>query len=124
MLIRTENAPREAWTEERCHVLELLNDPRAPEVSLAECRVEPGVTTELHRLSVAEWYVIRAGEGLMEVGGEAPFAVRAGDVVAIPPRAAQCITNTGEGDLRFACICLPRFTPECYEAVRSGQSPA
>lgn len=116
MLIR-KGQDREIPTRERCYIRELLNDPRVPQVSLAETRVEPGVTTERHRLAVAEWYVIREGTGLMEVGDEKPFPVAPGDVVAIPPRVSQCITNTGDVDLRFECLCLPRFTPQCYEAL-------
>ena len=107
----------EVWTGERCWITELLNDASVPEVSLARCRVEPGVTTELHRLGVREWYVVEAGSGLVEVGEEKPRPVRRGDVVAIPAGRAQRITNTGTGDLVFQCVCLPRFTPECYESL-------
>jgi len=107
----------EQWTEERCYIREILNDPRVPEISLAEARVEPGVTTEWHRVAVAEWYVIRQGEGLMEVGDSRPFRVQPGDTVAIPAGTAQRITNTGVADLRFECLCTPRFRPELYEAI-------
>ncbi len=110
----------EILTSERCFIRELVNDPAVPDASLAECRVEPGVTTELHRLSVAEWYVIREGQGRMEVAGEAPFAVAPGDVVAIPPGASQRIRNTGDGDLVFHCLCVPRFTPDSYESLEDG----
>lgn len=116
-LIPGDAGPEEVWTSERCYIRELLNDPRAPDVSLAECRVEPGVTTELHRLSVAEWYLIRAGSGLMQVGDGEPFAVDAGDTVAIPAGAAQRISNRSDDDLIFLCLCVPRFTPSCYEAL-------
>ena len=61
---------QEILTRERCHIRELLNDAAVPELSVAAARVEPGVTTELHRLSVAEWYVIRSGQGYMRVGDE------------------------------------------------------
>lgn len=114
MLIRNGKHEHEFYTRERVYVTELLNDPAAPDVSLARCRVLPGVTTELHRLGVAEWYVIEAGTGLMEVAGGEPFPVGAGDVVAIPPEASQRITNTGASDLVLQCICLPRFTPQSY----------
>lgn len=114
MLIRSESHGRELYTRERVHVTELLNDPAAPDVSLARCRVEPGVTTELHRLAVAEWYVLEQGEGLMEVGGGEPFAVGPGDVVAIPAGTSQRITNTGDRDLVLQCVCLPRFTEDAY----------
>lgn len=114
MLLRGGRHGQEFHTRERVYVTELLNDPAAPDVSLARCRVQPGVTTELHRLDVAEWYVLEEGEGLMEVGGGEPFAVGPGDVVAIPAGTSQRITNTGEGDLVLQCVCLPRFTEDAY----------
>ncbi|MDX1481864.1 MAG: cupin domain-containing protein [Woeseiaceae bacterium] len=107
----------EILTRERCHIREILNDASEPELSVAAARVEPGITTELHRLTVSEWYVIREGKGRMRIGGSAPFDVAAGDCVRIPAGLSQCITNTGDTDLRFDCICQPRFTPDAYEAL-------
>lgn len=107
----------EVLTSERCHISELLNHSRVADFSLARCRVEPGVSTQLHRLSVREYYVIASGEGLMEVANDAPFRVQAGDSVEIPAHAAQRIQNVGSEDLVFQCICLPRFTPDCYESL-------
>lgn len=95
-------------------IREHLNTDALPDVSLASCRVQPGVTTELHALSVHEWYVIESGEGLMRVGDDEPFAVGPGDSVSIPPGREQQISNTGSGDLLFLCVCVPRFTPDCY----------
>lgn len=117
MLIRKASASKEFYTGERCYITELLNDDSVPQTSLARSRVLPGVTTELHRLTVAEWYVIGEGAGLMEVAGSDPFAVGPGDVVAVPPNISQRITNTGDSDLELQCLCLPRFTPECYESL-------
>lgn len=117
MLIRPKKPAEEILTGERCYIREVLNDPAVPEVSLAEARVAPGVTTELHRLSVAEWYIIRQGEGLMDPGDGEPFEVRPGDIVAISPQKPQRITNTGSADLKFLCLCLPAFRPECYEGL-------
>jgi len=116
MLIPNKN-PQEILTDERCHIRELLNDQRVPETSLAEACVPSGVTTQLHRLSVAEWYIVREGNGLMELGGGEAFPVAPGDVVAIPPQTSQRIANRGPGDLRFLCLCLPAFRPECYESL-------
>jgi len=107
----------ERLTRERCYIRERLNHPDIPQVSLADCRVPPGVTTELHRLSVQEWYVIVEGQGEVEVGGAAPREVGPGDIVAIPEGATQRIRNTGGGDLRFECICMPRFTAASYEGL-------
>jgi len=104
-------------TRERLYITERLNDPAAPALSLADARVEPGVTTELHKLSVDEWYVILVGSGLMEVGGGLSFAVGPGDTVIIPAGTSQRISNTGKDDLQFQCVCMPRFTPGSYEAL-------
>jgi len=103
-------------TRERLQIRERVNDPAVPEFSLADARVEPGVTTELHALDVDEYYCLQEGSGRMEVDGKA-FAVSAGDVVAIPAGSAQRITNTGTSDLRFQCICLPRFVPAAYRPL-------
>jgi mannose-6-phosphate isomerase-like protein (cupin superfamily) len=119
-LIKGSNTREEAWTGERCYITELINDPAIPDVSLARCRVPPGTTTELHRLSVKEWYVIDKGNGLMEIGSRSPFEVGPGDTVIIPAGTPQRITNTGSSDLVFQCLCIPRFTPACYEAFETG----
>ena len=110
---------RESWTRERCYIRELVNDPGISAFSLAEARVEPGIRTELHRLAVDEWYVITGGSGLMEVGDEPPCAVGPGDVVEIPAGTPQRIRNTGDEDLLFQCICLPRFTVNSYESLET-----
>jgi mannose-6-phosphate isomerase-like protein (cupin superfamily) len=107
----------EIWTIERCYITELVNTARQPEVSLARTRVEPGVTTQLHQLSVHEWYVIESGHGLMRVGDEAPYPVGPGDTITIAKHTAQQITNTGDEDLRFLCICTPKFSQECYTSL-------
>lgn len=106
----------ETLTSERCYIREHLNTDAVPDVSLAACRVRPGVTTELHLLSVHEWYVIESGQGLMRVGDGEPFAVGPGDTVSIPPGREQQISNTGDADLSFLCVCVPRFTPGCYSS--------
>jgi mannose-6-phosphate isomerase-like protein (cupin superfamily) len=104
----------EFWTEERCFITELLNDAASPETSLAIARVEPGVTTQLHRLvGVSERYILRKGSGLVEVDGQTQ-ELGTGDSAVIQAGAAQRITNTGVGDLEFYCLCTPRFRPEAY----------
>ncbi len=111
----------EVYTRERCYISELLNSPSHPEVSVARARVRPGVTTELHHLGVAEWYVIEQGFGMMQVGRNAPFPVGPGAIVAIPQHVLQRIRNTGDTDLIFLCICAPRFTFDCYTAVNNQE---
>lgn len=109
----------EFYTRERCFITELLNDPEDPEVSLARCRVEPGVTTELHKLTVSERYIIIEGQGLMRLGEDQAFPVKAGDTVYISANEPQQVTNTGQSDLVFLCLCSPRFTAECYLPLES-----
>ncbi|MCP4300053.1 MAG: cupin domain-containing protein [Gammaproteobacteria bacterium] len=107
----------EFWTTERCYITELMNNDGQPEVSVARTRVEAGVTTQLHALAVAEWYVIESGVGLVTVAGEPPVSVAAGEVVTIPRHASQQIENTGNDDLVFLCLCTPRFSQECYTSL-------
>ncbi|MBT8077092.1 MAG: cupin domain-containing protein [Gammaproteobacteria bacterium] len=113
-LISSPAERAEILTRERTCILEELNDPAVPGVSLARARVAPGVTTEWHSLSVTEWYVITSGCGLMHVGDEDPFEVTAGDSVEIPAGIPQRIENRGSDDIVFRCICMPRFTIDCY----------
>ncbi len=109
--------PDEFWTSERCYIAELLNKDAYPEVSVARSRVEPGATTQLHSLTVAEWYVIESGKGLMTVAEESPRKVGPGDIVSIPKNAPQMIANYGDSDLIFLCVCSPRFSQDCYTSL-------
>ncbi len=115
---RRVQPPAEYWFEERCHITEWWNTPADAAVSVARARVEPGVTTRLHRLDgVTERYVILEGTGCAEVAGTAPREVGAGDVVVVPPGASQRIRNVGACDLVFLAVCTPRFTREAYEDI-------
>jgi mannose-6-phosphate isomerase-like protein (cupin superfamily) len=108
----------EFLTGEGCWITENWNSPADPAVSIARARVEPGLTTQRHRLrGVAEKYVVIAGSGVARIGDAAPVRVHPGDVLTIPPGTPQQITNDGAGDLVFYCVCTPRYTPECYEAL-------
>lgn len=112
-------AAGEFWTDERLFITELHNCDESPEASLALARVQPRVTTQLHSLSgTVERYIVRAGEGIVEVDGERR-PVAAGDQVVIPAGAPQRITNTGEGDLEFYCLCTPRFLVPAYVDLES-----
>ncbi|MCO5162310.1 MAG: cupin domain-containing protein [Mesorhizobium sp.] len=107
----------EFWTGERCYITELHNCDQSPEASLALARVEPGVTTQLHRLDgVSERYIVRKGEGILEVDGVRQM-LGAGDQAVIPAGAAQRIENTGDRDLEFYCLCVPRFHPASYVSL-------
>ena len=110
----------EFYTDERVYITELLNAAQSPDASLALARVEPGVTTQLHALrGVVETYIIRQGSGIVEVDQVAQ-PVKVGDTVLIAAGLPQRITNTGAGDLAFYCLCMPRFTLECYVDLEDG----
>jgi mannose-6-phosphate isomerase-like protein (cupin superfamily) len=111
---------REILTPEGCHILELSNTTNDPAASIARARVAPGRTTRWHRVrKTVERYLILEGKGRAEVGSLPPREVNPGDVVLIPPDCRQRITNTGEQDLIFLCLCTPRFMPEAYEDLES-----
>ena len=113
MLFRHDEG-REYFFIEGCHIIETLNSPEDPQVSIVRARVEPGVTTQWHRLEgITERYVILQGQGLAWVGDE-QFTVTAGDVLLIPPMVRQRITNTAAEDLLFLAVCSPRFSAEAY----------
>ncbi len=116
------NLKNEFFTPENCYILELCNTPDDPDVSIARARVKPGETTRLHRLkNTIERYYILEGTGLVEIGNLPPTELKTGDVVIIPPMCPQKITNTGENDLIFLCICSPRFINEIYEDMENTE---
>ena len=105
-------------TPERCSILEISNSASDPSVYSARAKVAPGVTTVLHSLDqIEERYIIAAGTGLMEIGKVGPEAVEAGDVVLVPAGVPQRVTNTGQMDLIFYCVCTPRFQPSAYRQL-------
>lgn len=119
-LISPFDANAEFYTPERCHIVEIHNTADDADCSIARARVAPGVTTQLHRLNgTIERYVILGGRGTVKVDGNPPEAVAPLDVVYIPEGVSQEITNTGDVDLVFLCICTPRFKKENYVTAGS-----
>jgi len=113
--IRRADRSSEFLTHENCFILEVANDAGDPDVSIARARVLSGVTTEWHRVTgIDERYVIVRGTGKVEVGGLPPALVCEGDVVRIPADTPQRITNVGDEDLVFFCVCTPRFVQSAY----------
>lgn len=88
-----------------------LTDPLELRYSLAHARVQPGVTTRLHRLKHSEVYYVLSGEGEMTIDGERR-RVTPGCALYIPPGAAQQITNVGREELIFLCIVDPAWQIE------------
>lgn len=115
--IKHFQANNEYFFVEGCYINELSNQPQDPELSIAQARVESGVTTQWHQLrETTERYVILEGNGAVEIGDQAPQTVNPGDVVIIPPNTRQRITNTSSKDLIFLALCTPRFETENYQA--------
>ena len=116
--IRHLDEQAEYYFQEGCFINELSNSAADPALSIARARVAPGVTTRWHRLQgMTERYVIQSGHGRAEVGSLSAQEVGPGDVVLIPPGAAQRISNIGSEDLVFLALCTPRFLPEAYEDI-------
>jgi len=123
VVISTYKPETEFYTDERCYIVEIHNRNDDEACSIARARVLPGVTTQLHALrGVDERYVILDGEGSVEVNGGPPTPVRPFDVVGIVAGTTQRITNTGDQDLVFLCICTPRFDPDRYMNMESPKS--
>jgi mannose-6-phosphate isomerase-like protein (cupin superfamily) len=117
--IRRADPSKEFPTHENCFILELANDAADPDMSIARARVLPGVTTEWHRLEgIVERYIIIRGKGRVEVGDLPPAVASEGDVVRIPANVPQRITNIGDEDLVFLCVCTPRWVHSAYVSGR------
>jgi len=124
MLQHIANKPSEEfYTDERCYIVELLNDEASPQMSMARCRVLPGVITQLHALEgTQETYFIEQGSGVMDDGKGDLIEVGVGDSVKIGRNCPQRIRNTGDNDLVFLVVCQPRFVPKCYRNLEQSDS--
>lgn len=108
-------------TPELCHITELFNTPEHPGLSIAQSRVEAGITTVNHLLrDTDEWYYMLRGIGEMFLNNQSIGIVTIGDVIIIPANTPQYIRNTGQEDLVFLCICKPGFTGGVYEEVKAS----
>lgn len=115
-LIVKEKSLTEVFLSEGCFLFENWGISTGDKtVSIARARVEPGVTTKAHRLEgIQEIYIVTKGRGKVHVGEAEPADISGGDVVTIPAGVSQKVTNTGESDLVFYCVCTPAFTQERY----------
>lgn len=116
--INKYNPQQEFITEERCSINELLNQASHSQCSIARATVAPGVTTQLHSVKdTIERYVILEGKGQVFIEDSEPEPVEYLDVVTIPAGATQKISNTGNSELVFLCICTPRFEQKNYQPL-------
>ncbi len=115
MLIKRPNNEDEFYTDEKCYILEVLNEKDDRSQSIARATVKPGVSTTLHKLlNTSEIYFILSGKALVTIDFTEKQEVLPGDVVRIPPGKAQSISNHGHEDLVFLCFCIPAFDPINY----------
>jgi mannose-6-phosphate isomerase-like protein (cupin superfamily) len=109
---------------EGCHILEVLNGPADPALSIVHARVAAGGTTRWHRLrDTIERYLIVAGHGRVEVGQLPAQCIGPGDVVLIPAGERQRIHNPGPDELVFLALCTPRFEAGNYEDLEVRRQP-
>ena len=95
-------------------IRELAGTPTGNSVnqSLAEATVPVGAATDAHYHRVAEEiYLFTAGSGRMRMAGE-EAAVRAGDMVVIPPGTEHQLVNDGDEPLVLLCCCSPPYANE------------
>ena len=77
--------------------------------SLAEARLPPGASTQLHHHpQTEEIYYMLSGQGRMTIESETRD-VGPGDAIAIPPGAVHTISNSGTETLKFLCCCAPGY---------------
>lgn len=115
--------PDEFWLDERIYIRELMNGPEEPALSLAKFRVPAASTTQLHSLSITEWYVMESGAGIIEIDGK-ELPIKAGDCAKINPGQSQRVINKTDEELVFQSICTPRWTPECYKNLEPTNGDA
>lgn len=109
---------KEYYSDERCHILELLNIPNLSNQSIARARVQPGITTAWHKLTnTSEVYYILEGKGQVEIGNDPARIITKNELVFIPPNIRQRIKNIGTDDLVFLCFCVPSFDEKNYVSL-------
>ena len=80
--------------------------------SLAEARLPIGAQTTAHyHKQTEEIYFLTEGRARMRIGDEIRD-VRRGDSIAIPAGQIHQITNIGDVELRFLCMCVPPYEDE------------
>jgi len=85
--------------------------------SLAHAELLPGQSSYPHTLEGrSELYVFLQGFGQATVGEE-EVAVKAGDLVWVPPNTTQFVKNTGSENLVFLCIVDPPWKQEAEEVL-------
>jgi mannose-6-phosphate isomerase-like protein (cupin superfamily) len=120
--VKQASAAVEFETTERCHIIEIANDPGDEFVSIARARVKPGVTTAWHKLDrISERYIIVSGQGLVEVDDLEPIDVLPGDVVRKNHQYWQRGSNILRGlrpSLSTNQLCQPRVEYRIFSVTK------
>lgn len=113
MLIKSQlNQLSPYITLDQSEILEIMHPTTHgnSQQSLAQARVKPGQSTQLHKHKVSEeLYFITQGMGELQLD-EQLIPVETGDCICIKPSMAHCIKNTGSQDLIFLCCCAPAYS--------------
>jgi len=72
---------------------------------VSEFEVKPGGHVNPHRHPTHEFYLVRAGRGLMTVG-EASWEIAPGDLVTIPSQVVHSLEPVGEEPIRCFCFAV------------------
>jgi mannose-6-phosphate isomerase-like protein (cupin superfamily) len=121
--VKKYQAEKQFTTPERCTINELLNQASDTDCSIAKASVAPGVTTQLHAVkNTIERYIILEGEAKVVINHSPAEHVGYLDIVTIPAGQSQKITNCGQSELIFLCVCSPRFEQKNYQNLESGET--
>lgn len=82
------------------------NAPLIP-MTISRYRVSPGDTVSMHvHTGKAEYWVVLAGEGIMQLGEES-LRVSEGDVIVTAPEVPHALHNSGADNLDFLNLVQP-----------------
>jgi len=84
--------------------------------SIAQCSLDVGKKTKLHRIKSSEIYYILEGKGNLKIDEEI-FCLEKNDSAHVPPNSKQFIENIGSENLRFLCIVEPAWKAEDDEIL-------
>lgn len=120
MLIRRLTDCPEIIAGDHTRLRELLHPDRGyrfeGRYSLAHAVVEPGQSSQPHRLQSSEVYYVLSGEGEMHIDSDSA-PIRSGDAVVIPANSVQWARNCGTVPLVFLCIVDPAWKAEDKEVL-------
>ena len=79
--------------------------------SIAQCTLESGKKSKIHKLCSSEIYYILEGTCNLKIGKKI-FHLIKDDSIFVESNSQQQIENTGYNNLKFLCIVDPAWRPE------------